>query len=68
MCNGETFYSIDQFQHVHDLHDLSYVSYLQFLSRHYGFTYYGHGNQCSELGLLRPPDFFNRLTVRKKTG
>ena len=25
-------------------------------------------NMLFRLGLLRPPDFFNRLTVRKKTG
>ena len=25
-------------------------------------------SELSKLGLLRPPDFFNRLTVRKKTG
>jgi len=39
---AKRFFSIDQFQRVHDLHDLSYVSYLQFLSRHYDFTYYGN--------------------------
>jgi len=27
-----------------------------------------NANNTYLLGLLRPPDFFNRLTVRKKTG